>query len=245
MTTFGTTFGGPPFCLTPMTGIDPKACSSASRSGMLEVAGGGNDDVLGRVGAPEMVAQPLLRERLDALFGPKDRPAQRMALPERLGENLVDEIVGRVLDHLDLFEDDLLLAFDVDLVERGAKDDVRQDVDGKRQMLVEHLDVVAGVLFRRKRVELAADGVDRLGDVLRRARAVPLNSMCSTKCAMPLSSSVSCRDPRVSHTPRLTERTCPIDSVTRRIPLSSASRTIMKVMTNAVQPLGPVHDPWR
>ncbi len=92
-----------------------------------------------------------------------------MALPERLGENLVDEVVGRVLDHLDLFEDDLLLAFDVDLAERGAKDDVRQDVDRKRQMLVEHLDVIARVLFGRKRVELAADGVDRLGNLLRRA----------------------------------------------------------------------------
>jgi hypothetical protein len=136
---------------------------------MLEIAGSGNDDVLGRVGAPEMVAQPLLGERLDALFGPKDRPAQRMALPERLGENLVDEVVRRVLDHLDLFEDDLLLAFDVALVERGAKDDVRQDVDRKRQMLVEHLDVIARVLFGGKRVELAANGVDRLGDLFRRA----------------------------------------------------------------------------
>ena len=36
-----------------------------------------------------------------------------MILPEALREELVDEIVGRVLDHLDLFEDDLLLALDV------------------------------------------------------------------------------------------------------------------------------------
>ena len=36
-----------------------------------------------------------------------------MIFPETLREQLVDEIVGRVLDHLDLFEDDLLLALDV------------------------------------------------------------------------------------------------------------------------------------
>ena len=31
--------------------------------------------------------------------------------------------------------------------------------------------------------------------------------MCSTKCAMPPLSAVSCREPRVSQTPMLTERT--------------------------------------
>src|SRR5436190_22865246 len=37
-------------------------------------------------------------------------------------------------------------------------------------MFVEHLDVVARVLFRREGIELAADRVDRLRDVLRRSR---------------------------------------------------------------------------
>jgi hypothetical protein len=37
-------------------------------------------------------------------------------------------------------------------------------------VLVEHLDVVAGVFFGRKGVELATDGVDGLGDVLSRPR---------------------------------------------------------------------------
>ena len=56
--------------------------------------------------------------------------------------------------------------------------------------------------------------------------SVPLNSMCSTKWAMPLRSAVSCREPRVSQTPMLMERTCVICSVRMRRPLSSASRTI-------------------
>ena len=52
----------------------------------------------------------------------------------------------------------------------GRMHDVRQQIDRKRQVLVEDLDVVAGVLLRRERVELAADRVDRLRDVLGRAR---------------------------------------------------------------------------
>ena len=88
-----------------------------------------------------------------------------MVLPEALREQLVDEIVGRVLDHLDLFEDDLLLALDVVRAECRIPDDVGEDVDGQRQMLVEHLDVVAGVFLRGERVELAADRIDLLRDV--------------------------------------------------------------------------------
>ena len=45
-----------------------------------------------------------------------------------------------------------------------------EQIDGERQMLVEHLDVVARVFLRRERVELAADRVDRLRDVFGGAR---------------------------------------------------------------------------
>ena len=93
-----------------------------------------------------------------------------MPFPEVLREQLVDEIVGRVLDHLDLFEDDLLLALDLVGGERRAQHDVGQQIDGERQVLVEHLDVVARVFLRRERVELAADRIDRLRDVLGAAR---------------------------------------------------------------------------
>ena len=93
-----------------------------------------------------------------------------MAFPEVLGEELVDEVVGRVLDHLDLFEDDLLLALDLLGDERRPLHDVGEQIDGERQVLVEDLDVVAGVFLRGERVELAADRIDRLRDVLGAAR---------------------------------------------------------------------------
>jgi hypothetical protein len=51
--------------------------------------------------------------------------------------------------------------------------------------------------------------------------------MCSTKCATPLSASDSCRDPRVSQTPTVTDRTCGMHSVTNRSPESNRSETTM------------------
>ena len=96
-----------------------------------------------------------------------------MPFPEVLREQLVDEIVGRVLDHLDLFEDDLLLALDLLVGERGLHHDVGEQIDRERQVLVEHLDVVAGVLLRGERVELPADRIDRLRDVF---------GACASRC---------------------------------------------------------------
>src|SRR5690349_10825860 len=66
--------------------------------------------------------------------------------------------------------------------------------------------------------------------------AVPLKSMCSTKCAMPLCAGVSWRDPRISQTPMLTHRTCGIDSVMRRRPLSRTSRVTMRLPENLSPP---------
>ena len=84
----------------------------------------------------------------------------------------------------------------------AGADDVGEHVDRQRQVLVEHLDVVAGVFLGGERIHLAADGVDRLRDVLGDcASAVPLKSMCSTKWAIPLCSCGSCREPRVEPDP--------------------------------------------
>ena len=133
---------------------------------VVEVADGGNNQVWGGVGVREIVAQDVGVQRLDRVRTPENRPAQRVIFPEALREELVHEVVRRVLDHLDLFEDHLLLALDVARAERRIQHDVRQDVHRQRQVLVQHLDVVAGVFLGRERIELPANGVDRLRDVL-------------------------------------------------------------------------------
>ena len=62
------------------------------------------------------------------LHGSRGSPALDVAA-------LAHEIVGRVLDHLDLFEDHLLLAFDLVFREQGVADEIRQDIDRERQVL--------------------------------------------------------------------------------------------------------------
>ena len=56
---------------------------------------------------------------------------------------------------------------------------------------------------------------------------VPLKTMCSMKWLTPLTSSASCRLPRLSHTPTAALRSPGMDSVTRVRPLGSVSLTIM------------------
>ena len=104
--------------------------------------------------------QPLHR-----LLGSEDRTAQGMIGPERRHENLVNEIVGCVLDHLDLFEDDAALHLDVFIGEAGRGDDVGQKIEGCVNLLIEHVRVERCVLFAGERINVPAEDVDDLRDL--------------------------------------------------------------------------------
>ena len=95
---------------------------------VVEVAGGGEDHVARGEAAGVVVEDDLLVEAGDGLDGAEDGAAEGVALPEVLGEGLVDEVVGVVLVHLDLFEDDALLAGDVVGGEGGVEDEVGEKV---------------------------------------------------------------------------------------------------------------------
>ena len=97
--------------------------------------------------------------------------AERVPFPERLGEELVHQIVRRILDHLDLFEDHLFLALDLFRREGRPQDDVSEEINRERHVLVEDFDVVAGVFLGGERVELSTDRIDLLRDVFRGPRA--------------------------------------------------------------------------
>ena len=79
---------------------------------MLEIAGGGEDHVAAAETAGVIVEELLLVEAADGLRGAQDRLAERMVLPEILGEELVDEDVGIVFVDLDFFKDDAAFALD-------------------------------------------------------------------------------------------------------------------------------------
>ena len=141
---------------------------------VFEMPGGRNHQIRREIRPIEISAQPIGVERRDRFRRAENGTSERMSRPELLSEHFVHEIIRRILDHLDLFEDDALLAVDVRWTERRPHDEVAQQIDRDRQMIVENLDVVAGVLLRRERVELPADGVDRLRNRLRRTRRRPL-----------------------------------------------------------------------
>ena len=88
---------------------------------VVQIAGRRNDHVAGRELAAVVVQDRGLIEAADRLLGAQDRLAQRMVLEEVLGEDLVHEVVGIVLVHLDLFQDDAALARDLLDVEDGMQ----------------------------------------------------------------------------------------------------------------------------
>ena len=146
-----------------------RALDQVAHLRVFDVSGHRDEQLRRHVDAAEVVAQPGLVERRHRGRRPQNRPPERMLRPELLREDLVHQIVRRVLDHLDLFEDDVLLAEDVGRRKRGPQHHVPQQIGRERQVLVEHLDVVAGVFLGRERVELAADRIDLLRDLLRRS----------------------------------------------------------------------------
>ena len=88
-----------------------------------------------------------------------------MVLEEVLGEDLVHQVVGIVLVHLDLFQDDAALARDLLGVEDRMQHHVAENIDRDRQMLIQNFDVEADGFFAGEGVHVAADGVHLAGDV--------------------------------------------------------------------------------
>ena len=82
-----------------------------------------------------------------------------------LRRDVVDEVVRGVLDHRDLLEHDLTLRVDVD--ERRPEDHVGHHVERALEPLVGDSRVDDGRLARRRRVQLSAELVEDLGDLLR------------------------------------------------------------------------------
>jgi len=88
-----------------------------------------------------------------------------MIRPEAFGENFVEQGFGIVLIHLDFFEDHLSFLLHIARIEPWAKNEIGDDVKGDGQVLVEHFGVEAGEFLSGERIEHAADGVHRTGNL--------------------------------------------------------------------------------
>ena len=96
----------------------------------------------------------------------EDGTAKAVVRPKVLDENFMYQVVGRVLDHLDLFLNHLAFALNVAFAEDGVLHHVGQDVKGQGQMLIENLRREADKFLRREGVQMSTDRVDRTGNLL-------------------------------------------------------------------------------
>ncbi len=136
---------------------------------VLQMAGGTNDHVAGSKSLLVEIPHRIAFEFLYRVFGSQDRLAQRMILPEILGEDFMDQIVRIVLIHLDLFQNHAPLASDILRVKDRVQHQVAEHVHGDRQMLVQHFDVEADTFLGGEGVHVAADGIHLARNFLRGA----------------------------------------------------------------------------
>ena len=133
---------------------------------VLEVPRRRDDDVpAARTSLRWYAGERAAADRGDDLCGADHGPAERVIPEHRLREEIVDELLRRVLVHRDLLEHDLALL--VDLRERGREDHVGHDLERRLDMAIGDAGEDDGVLARRRGVELGAHRVERLGDRLR------------------------------------------------------------------------------
>ena len=108
-----------------------------------------------------------------------------------------------------------------------AQRQVGDHVKGQREMFVQHLGVEADGFLRGEGIEHAADRVHLRAICSAVRRAVPLNTMCSMKWAMPLSCWGSEREPERTQMPMETECACGMGSAITAKPFGSTSRAMV------------------
>src|SRR4029077_3561024 len=89
-----------------------------------------------------------------------------MILPEVLREDLVDEVVGVVLIHLDFFHDHAALASDVGAIEYWIQYQVAEDVERHRYVLVKNLDVEEDAFLGGESIHIPANRIELTCDFL-------------------------------------------------------------------------------
>ena len=203
--------------------FEKRAVTRSTSCCVGQMARRGDDQAIRRVALLKPGLERFARERRNRFGRAENRLAERVRMPEILREQLVDQVLGIVLGHADFFQHHGLLALDVFLREFRLEDHIRKDVEGLREMLVEDAGVEADHFLGGEGVEHAAErSISRaMSSAVR--RWVPLNTMCSMKCEMPLSSSGSRRDPERSQMPTETEWTCSIGSVRTTRPFGRIS----------------------
>ena len=136
---------------------------------VLDVPGRSDDHVAACIHLPVVCREDALRDGRDHVRGADHGPAERVASEDGLGEEVVNELLRRVLVHRDLLQDDLSLG--VEIREARCEDHVGHHVEGGLHVRIGDARIDHGVLARGCGVQLAAQPVEDLGYLLRRVAA--------------------------------------------------------------------------
>ena len=110
-------------------------------------------------------------ETRDGFFPAADRAGNRMIFEKVETEKIVDIVIRSIFRLGNLLQDDRSLPLDFLSVETRMKKNIGQKIDRQRQVFVEYLGVITGVLFGSKGVDHTPDGVHFFGNL---RRAAPL-----------------------------------------------------------------------
>ena len=117
----------------------------------------------------EIAAERIAAEALEGLGGTEQRTAHRLIRVTQLVEMLEHDIVGSILRGADLLHDHVLFALEFVRHEGRVGQDVGQHVERERHVGLHHPGVIGRGLGRGAGVEVAADRLDFLDDLARRA----------------------------------------------------------------------------
>ncbi|CPU60558.1 Uncharacterised protein [Mycobacteroides abscessus] len=135
---------------------------------VFDVSGDRQHHTFGAV-PPHMERMQLRpRHRRNRFGAAQHAAADRMITEQRTQEGLPQQILGIVVTHRDFFEHHITLDLDVVAGASPAQHHIGHQVYGQLQIGVQHMSVITGLLACGEGVELAPDGVDRLGDIGRR-----------------------------------------------------------------------------
>ena len=133
---------------------------------MIDGAGGGKHHVRRLIVGGEIGLEMRRFESLDAVHRAEDRPPGRLVGKRGCLHQVEHHVLRRVLRRGDLLEDHVALAGKLGAVEARGEDDVAQDVESEAEILAQHARVIRGRVDAGRGVELAANRLDLLGDVL-------------------------------------------------------------------------------
>ena len=153
-------------------GRGDEAFGQLDDAGVVEVAGGADDDLRAGVAGAAVALDVRDRDRGDHLGLAEHAAAQRVRAEDGLGEDVVDAVLRLVLVHRDLLQHHLALGVDVGVGRRQQH--LREQVEDLLGVLVEEAGVQVRRLLAGGGVDRGAEPVEALGDLDRRVARGPL-----------------------------------------------------------------------